>query len=294
MHSMLVTTEELDAMLDRDDVVVVDVRSKIAFMASGHIPRAVVATWHDFSDPNSAIKGLLDPDIGRLEKKLGALGISKERQVVVYSNPFDNWGDEGRMYWMLKYLGHPNVRVLDGGWVKWSAEMRRFECGPANPRPAIFKANVAPSLITNKAEVRKLVEASHPDTILADARSTEEYNGAFQQGIARGGHIPSAMSVPWNQFFSPDGTVKPVEAIRAILEKHGVASGKEVVCYCTGGVRSAWLYFILKLAGYEKVKNYPGSWWEWGNDYTLPVVNLKEEQRPPIQRTMPNKPPTAH
>src|SRR5881397_3411848 len=125
------------------------------------------------------------------------------------------------MYWMLKYLGHPNVRVLDGGWVKWSAEMRRFECGPANPRPAIFKANVAPSLITNKAEVRKLVEASHPDTMLADARSTEEYNGAFQQGIARGGHIPSAVSVPWNQFFSPDGTVKPVEAIRAILEKHG-------------------------------------------------------------------------
>ena len=294
MHSMLVTTEELDAMLDRDDVVVVDVRSKIAFMASGHIPRAVVATWHDFSDPNSAIKGLLDPDIGRLEKKLGALGISKDRQVVVYSNPFDNWGDEGRMYWMLKYLGHPNVRVLDGGWVKWSAEMRRFECGPANPRPAIFKANVAPSLITNKAEVRKLVEASHPDTILADARSTEEYNGAFQQGIARGGHIPSAVSVPWNQFFSPDGTVKPVEAIRAILEKQGVAAGKEVVCYCTGGVRSAWLYFILKLAGYDKVKNYPGSWWEWGNDYTLPVVNLKEEQRPPIQRTMPNKPPTSH
>src|SRR5438093_1121193 len=209
MHSMLVTTEELDAMLDRDDVVVVDVRSKIAFMASGHIPRAVVATWHDFSDPNSAIKVLLDPDIGRLHKKLGALGISKDRQVVVYSNPFDNWGDEGRMYWMLKYLGHPNVRVLDGGWVKWSAEMRRFECGPANPRPAIFKANVAPSLITNKAEVRKLVEASHPDTILADARSTEEYNGAFQQGIARGGHIQAPRDVG-----GPGGTLPPDDSRR--------------------------------------------------------------------------------
>lgn len=290
---MLVTTEELDAMLDRDDVVVVDVRSKMAFMASGHIPRAVVATWHDFSDPTSAIKGILDPDIARLEKKLGALGISNDRQMVVYSNPFDNWGDEGRMYWMLKYLGHPNVRVLDGGWIRWSAEMRRFECGPAKPRPAVFKANVDSSLITNKAEVRRLVEGLHPDTILADARSTEEYNGAFQQGIARGGHIPSAVNVPWNQFCNPDGTVKPVDAIHAILEKQGVAPGKEVVCYCTGGVRSAWLYFILKLAGYEKVRNYPGSWWEWGNDYTLPVVNLKEQQRPPIQRTMPNKPPTV-
>ena len=294
MHPMLVTTEELDAMLDRDDVVVVDVRSKMAFMASGHIPRAVVATWHDFSDPNSAIKGILDPDIACLEKKLGALGISNDRQVVVYSNPFDNWGDEGRMYWMLKYLGHQNVRVLDGGWIKWSAEMRRFECGPAKPRPSVFKANMDPSLITNKAEVRRLVEGPHPDTALADARSTEEYNGAFQQGIARGGHIPSAVNVPWNQFCNPDGTVKPVDAIHAILEKQGVAPGKEVVCYCTGGVRSAWLYFILKLAGYEKVRNYPGSWWEWGNDYTLPVVNLKEQQRPPIQRTMPNKPPTVH
>ena len=293
MHPMLVTTEELDAMLDRDDVVVVDVRSKMAFMASGHIPRAVVATWHDFSDPTSAIKGILDPDIARLEKKLGALGISNDRQMVVYSNPFDNWGDEGRMYWMLKYLGHPNVRVLDGGWIRWSAEMRRFECGPAKPRPAVFKAIVDSSLITNKAEVRRLVEGLHPDTILADARSTEEYNGAFQQGIARGGHIPSAVNVPWNQFCNPDGTVKPVDAIHAILEKQGVAPGKEVVCYCTGGVRSAWLYFILKLAGYEKVRNYPGSWWEWGNDYTLPVVNLKEQQRPPIQRTMPNKPPTV-
>src|SRR5207245_11429837 len=103
MHSMLVTTEELDAMLDRDDVVVVDVRSKIAFIASGHIPRAVVATWHDFSDPNSAIKGLLDPDIGRLAKHLAALGTSNERKVVVYANPFDNVGDEVLMYWMAKY-----------------------------------------------------------------------------------------------------------------------------------------------------------------------------------------------
>ena len=293
MHPMLITTEELDALLDRDDVVVVDVRSKMAFMASGHVPGAVAATWHDFSDPNSTIKGLLDPDIGRLEKKLGALGISQERQVVVYSNPFDNWGDEGRMYWMLSYLGHNNVRVLDGGWVKWSAEMRRFEVGPAAPRPAVFKASVDPTLITYKAEVRLLVADPHPDTVIADARSNDEYSGSVQAGIARGGHIPSAVNVPWNQFLNTDGTVKPVEAIRSILEEVGLAPGQQVVCYCTGGIRAAWLYFILKLAGYQKVKNYPGSWWEWGNDYALPVVNLKEQGRPPIERTLP-KPPTAH
>ena len=287
MNPMLITTDELDRILDRDDVVVVDVRSKMAFLASGHILRAVAATWHDFSDPASGIKGLLDPDVGRLEKKLGALGISRERQVVVYSNPFDNWGDEGRMYWMLKYLGHPNVRVLDGGWIKWSAEMRRLECGPASLRPATFKAELNPALITVKAELRALVGGPHPDTVMADARSPEEYGGSIQQGIARGGHIPSAVNVPWNQFFNPNGTVKPIQQIHAILEKEGLAPDKEVICYCTGGVRSAWLYFILKLAGYDKVKNYPGSWWEWGNDYLLPVVNLKELARPKLDPTPP-------
>ena len=294
MHPMLMTTEELDRILDRDDVVVVDVRSKMAFIASGHIPRAVASTWHEFSDPNSGVKGLLDPDMGRLEKKLGALGISQERQVVIYSNPFDNWGDEGRMYWMLNYLGHQNVRVLDGGWIKWSAEMRRYECGPAKPRPAVFQAKVNPSLITSKQEVRTLVSGPHPDTDIVDARSPDEYQGAIQHGIARGGHVPSAINVPWNQFFNTDGRVKPVEQIQAILQTAGLAPEHEVVCYCTGGVRSAWLYFILKLAGYKKVKNYPGSWWEWGNDYLLPVVNLKDLARPKLEPVQPNKPPAVH
>jgi thiosulfate/3-mercaptopyruvate sulfurtransferase len=287
MQPMLMTTDELDGILDRDDVVVVDVRSKMAFLASGHISRAVAATWHDFSDPASGIKGLLDTDLARLENKLGALGISRERQVIVYSNPFDNWGDEGRMYWMLTYLGHPNVRVLDGGWIKWSAEMRRFECGPAKPRSTVFKAQVNPSLMTVKAELRAMVGAPHPETVLADARTPEEYNGSVQQGISRGGHIPSAVNVPWNQFFNPDGTVKPVGQIHALLEKQGLSPEKEVICYCTGGVRSAWLYFILKFAGYDRVKNYPGSWWEWGNDFLLPVVNLKEQARPTLDSTPP-------
>ena len=294
MHPMLITTEELAGMLDRDDVVVVDVRSKMAFMASGHILRAVATTWHDFSDPNSGVKGLLDPDIGRLEKKLGALGIGRERQIVVYSNPFDNWGDEGRMYWMLKYLGHPNVRVLDGGWIKWSAEMRPFECGPANPRPTTFKAEVDPTLVTTKAEVHEIVSESHPGTVVVDARAPEEYEGAVQRGIARSGHIPTAVNVPWNQFFNADGTVKTTDQIREILREAGVTPDKKIISYCTGGVRSAWLYFVLKLAGYEKVKNYPGSWWEWGNDYLLPVVNLKELGRPALERTLPPKSSSTH
>jgi thiosulfate/3-mercaptopyruvate sulfurtransferase len=144
-----------------------------------------------------------------------------------------------------------------------------------------------------KVEVRALIDGPHPQTVLADARSPEEYSGSVQHGIARGGHIPSALNVPWNQFFNPDGTVKPVEQIRAILEKEGLTQEKEVICYCTGGVRSAWLYFILRLVGYGQVKNYPGSWWEWGNDYLLPVVNLKELARPKLD-TVPPKSSATH
>ena len=113
--SLLVTTEALEKDLGSPGLVVVDVRPKLEFVA-GHIPGAVQTEWRDFSDPDSDIKGLLDPRTDRLEAKVGALGIGNEHRVVVYTDPFDSWGAEGRIYWMLAYLGHRNVQVLDGGW----------------------------------------------------------------------------------------------------------------------------------------------------------------------------------
>ena len=110
--------------LGREDLVLIDVRGVAAY--SSHIPGAVHSTWHEYSDPSSVSKGVLNPDLAQLEQKVRALGINQGSDVVIYSNPFDNWGDEGRMFWMLQYLGHPSVRILDGGWVKWVAEQRRF------------------------------------------------------------------------------------------------------------------------------------------------------------------------
>jgi thiosulfate/3-mercaptopyruvate sulfurtransferase len=270
-HPYLIDTNTLDQNLGRSDLVVIDVRGKAAFAFSGHIPGAVHATWHEFSDPNAAAKGLLDPDVGRLEKKIQALGISNDNDIVIYSNPFDNWGDEGRMFWMLQYLGLTKLKILDGGWVKWVAEKRRYEYGPANPKPGTFQASPNPDLIVLKDELKKLVKRPHPEAVIADARSLEEYAGKEMQGIPRPGHIPSAVSVPWNVFLNADATVKDLDVIRAGLEEKGLDPGKEVICYCTGGVRSAWLYFVLKLAGYPKVRNYPGSWWEWSRDFAAPV-----------------------
>jgi thiosulfate/3-mercaptopyruvate sulfurtransferase len=270
-HPLLIDTESLQRRLGQPGWVIIDVRGRAAYEFGGHIPGAVHTTWHDYSDPNAVAKGLLDPDLARTEKKLQLLGINEDSEVVVYSNPFDNWGDEGRMFWMLEYFGHRNVKVLDGGWVKWIEERRPFEHGRVVPKPGTFKIAVNPDRIMTKDDLKAVVRRPHPETFIADARSLEEFLGKEVSGIPRPGHIPSAIHVPWNGFLNPDATVKDLDKIQTLLDHKGLDKQKETVCYCTGGVRSAWLYFVLRLAGYEKVRNYPGSWWEWSRDFGCPV-----------------------
>jgi thiosulfate/3-mercaptopyruvate sulfurtransferase len=271
IHPMLIDTATLDQNLGREGLVVIDVRGKAAYAFGGHIPGAVNTTWHEFSDPDAAAKGLLDPDHGRLEQKIRALGINHDSDVVIYSNPFDNWGDEGRMFWMLQYLGHTRLKILDGGWVKWTAERRRYEHGVVTPKPGAFNVAVNVDVIVEKEELKKLVKRPHPETVIADARSLEEYAGKEISGIPRPGHIPGAACIPWNVFLNPDATVKDLDKIREGFDEKGLHPSHAVICYCTGGVRSAWLYVVLKLLGYQKVRNYPGSWWEWSRDFAAPV-----------------------
>lgn len=270
-HPYLIDTETLQQNLGRSGLVIIDVRGQAAYAFGGHIPGAVHATWHEFSDPKAVAKGLLDPEMSMLERKIRALGVNNDSDIVIYSNPFDNWGDEGRMFWMLQYLGLANLKILDGGWVKWVAEERPYEHGTVRPKPGDFHASPVPELIMVKDELKQLVKRSHPETLIADARSLEEYAGKEVLGIPRPGHIPSAVSVPWNIFLKSDATLKEFDEIKASLQERGLDETKEMVCYCTGGVRSAWLYFVLKVVGYQKVRNYPGSWWEWSRDFSTPV-----------------------
>ena len=270
-HPLLIDTETLQKSLGKPDLVVIDVRGKAAYEFGGHIPGAVHTTWHEYSDPNAVAKGLLDPDMSRMEHKMRALGINNDSEVVIYSNPFDNWGDEGRMFWMLEYFGHEHLRILDGGWVKWVNERRPFEHGRVTPKPGNFTIKVASHTIIAKDELRALLKQGHPNTIILDARSLEEYLGKEVSGIPRPGHIPSAIHLAWNGFLNNNATVKDLATIKAGLDEKGLEPGNEIVCYCTGGVRSSWLYFVLKLAGYQKLRNYPGSWWEWSRDFACPV-----------------------
>jgi thiosulfate/3-mercaptopyruvate sulfurtransferase len=270
-HPLLIDTETLEQNLGRPGLAIIDVRGKAAYGFGGHIPGAVHSTWHDYSDPNAIAKGLLNPDLSAIEQRIRGLGISQDTDVVIYSNPFDNWGDEGRMFWMLEYLGLDKLRILDGGWVKWVAEKRRYEHGVNSPQPGAFKASPRPERIAMKDELKQIVKRPHPETMLLDARSLEEYVGKEIAGIPRPGHIPSAVNVPWNGFLNPDATLKDPNAMKASLAERGLHPGQEIVCYCTGGVRSAWVYFVLKVVGYPRVRNYPGSWWEWSRDFAAPT-----------------------
>ena len=265
----LIDTETLAQNLGREDLVIIDVRGQAAY--SSHVPGAVNTTWHEYSDPEAVAKGVLDPDISRLEKRLQNLGIKNSSDIVIYSNPFDNWGDEGRMFWMLQYLGHPSVKVLDGGWVKWTVETRPYEHEFQKLPPGDFTASVNPDLMILKNDLKKLLKNSPPQSVVLDARSIEEYAGKEIDGLPRAGHIPSAVNIPWNGFLNRDGTVKDISVIQNIFQDFGLQGQQELITYCLGGVRSAWLYFVLRLAGYEKVCNYPGSWWEWSRDFAAPA-----------------------
>ena len=270
-HPLLIDTDTLQKSLGKPGLMVIDVRGKAAYEFGGHIPGAVHTTWHDYSDPNAVAKGLIDPDLNRMEQKMRALGINADSQVVIYSNPFDNWGDEGRMFWMLEYLGHTNLRILDGGWVKWVEERRPFEHGRVTPKPGNFTVKIVQHAAITKDELKGIVKQPHPNTVIVDARSLEEYLGKEVSGIPRAGHIPSAIHVAWNGFLNKNATVKDLAVIQAGLDEKGLQTSQQVICYCTGGVRSSWLYFVLKLAGYQNVRNYPGSWWEWSRDFACPV-----------------------
>lgn len=270
---MLISTQELADRLSGSEgtrPIVLDARSKLRFLFR-HIPGAVSVNWKEFSAPFPRVKSLLDSDLSKLEQKVGALGIDQGRPVVVYADPFDDWGEEGRICWMLSYLGHPTVQILDGGWHKWKQERRKVQRGRAQAEKARFNARLQLDLLATKEELKGLLETKTDETVIVDARMREEYLGSTSSELPREGHIPRAVNIPWNSFYNDDGTVMSLEEIRSILDQFHLDPEKQIVTYCTGGVRSAWVYFVLKLAGFEQVKNYTGSWMEWSRDLSLPI-----------------------
>jgi thiosulfate/3-mercaptopyruvate sulfurtransferase len=270
---VLVTTDWLADHLNDDSVVVAEVDENPDLYDEGHIPGAVKLHWRDdLQDPVE--RDLVDKP--SFERLMGERGVTNDSTVVLYGDK-NNWF-AAYAYWYLKIYGHQDVRILDGGRQKWIDDGRDMTTDVPEPSKTEYTASERDENIRAR---RDAVQQSigEQSKALVDVRSPQEYSGELvsppgyeQEGAQRAGHIPTAASIPWAQAVRDDGTFKPADELRQLYETKGVTPEKDVTAYCRIGERSAHTWFVLReLLGYEKVKNYDGSWTEWGNLVDVPI-----------------------
>jgi thiosulfate/3-mercaptopyruvate sulfurtransferase len=273
MADTLVTTEWLAEHLEDDGLVVAEVDENPDLYEDGHIRGAVKLHWRDdLQDPIK--RDIVDRDA--FEQLLGLRGIGNDTTVVLYGDK-NNWF-AAYAYWYLKIYGHEDVRILDGGRQKWIDEGRDLTTEAPAPGSASYTANEADESIRVRRDV-VLAGLGDQGRALVDVRSPQEYSGELmappgyeQEGASRTGHIPTAQSIPWAQAVRDDGTFKSPDELRELYSGKGVTPEKEVLAYCRIGERSAHTWFVLReLLGYPDVKNYDGSWTEWGNLVDVPI-----------------------
>lgn len=221
------------------------------------LANASTVVWEDLAEPSLPTKGRLLSDPNVLNKKLQALGVSKDRPVVVLGDPLNGWGEDGRIAWALRTWGHGKVVVVDGGLPAVQKE------GPLNIQsPKAGNFTVSP---TNKWEIKKEElkdRLAKKDLVIFDVREPREYDGKTPYGESRGGHVPGAKGLWYKDFIGKDGKLLPRPELEKVLASKGVTKDSNVVAYCTGGIRSGWFTTVLNDLGY-KTRNYAGSMWEW-------------------------------
>jgi thiosulfate/3-mercaptopyruvate sulfurtransferase len=271
---VLVTTDWVAEHLNDPGVRVVESDEDVLLYDVGHIPGAVKIDW--VTDLNDQVRrDYLES--GEFEKLLSDKGISNDTLVVFYGDKSNWWACYA--FWVFQLFGHSNAVVMDGGRAKWTAEERPLE----KDVPAYPKANYsAPERADHRIrafrdQVMAHVQSGLP---LVDVRSPGEYSGELlhmadypQEGALRGGHIPGAKNIPWGRAVAENGTFKTADELRAIYEdEQGLSPEQNVVAYCRIGERSSHTWFVLTyLLGYPNVRNYDGSWTEWGNLVGVPI-----------------------
>jgi thiosulfate/3-mercaptopyruvate sulfurtransferase len=268
----LVTTEWLAEHLGQDGLVVLESNEDVLLYDTGHIPGALKLDWHlDLNDPMS--RDYVDGE--RFAQVMGERGIGRDTTVVIYGDKSNWWASYA--LWVMTLFGHEDVRLLDGGRALWVAEGRELSTDVPQVSPVTY-----PVVERDDSQVRAFKDdvLQHIGQPMVDVRSPGEFSGELlhmpdypQEGAMRGGHIPGAKSVPWARAANEDGTFKRREELEAIyLQEQGLSADDDVVAYCRIGERSSHTWFVLThLLGFEKVRNYDGSWTEWGNSVGVPV-----------------------
>ena len=271
-QTVLVTTEWVAEHLNDASIRIVEVDVDTKAYSEGHVPNAAGWAW------DTQLCDTLRRDIipkAKFEKLLGDSGIGNTITIILYgdnNNWFAAWA-----FWQLKVYGHKDVRLMDGGRKKWIAEGRELSTDTPKATPTTYKANEPDYSI--RAFLPEVLKASSEQTAqLVDVRSPQEYSGeilappGLPETCQRGGHIPGAKSIPWAKACKEDGTFKSVEELRTLYGQAGITGEKPVIAYCRIGERSSHTWFVLKyLLGHQQVKNYDGSWTEWGNLVAAPI-----------------------
>jgi thiosulfate/3-mercaptopyruvate sulfurtransferase len=269
---VLVSTEWVAAHLHDPNIRIAEVDVDTTAYETGHIPGAVGWNWtNQLNDP-------VRRDIAskeQFEELMASSGIDRHTTVILYGDN-NNWF-AAYAFWLLKIYGHEDVRLMNGGRKKWVDEGRPLTTEVPRYERTVYRAE-EPDLRIRAFLQDVLQRLGRADVALVDVRSPQEFTGeilappGLPETAQRGGHIPGAKNIPWAQAVREDGTFKSYEELRALYEGQGITPDKEVIAYCRIGERSSHSWFVLKyLLGYPKVKNYDGSWTEWGNVVGLPI-----------------------
>ncbi len=273
---VLVTTDWVMEHHEDEDIRVLEVDEDVLLYDTGHIPGAQKIDWllDLWDDPR---REFVSPE--QLAELFERLGISNDTTIVLYGDKNNWWA--AYAFWFFSYSGHQHLKLMNGGRIKWTQENKPlttevpsysqgdYSPGQRDPSLRAFKDEVLNHLDKVKAGQGALVDVRSPAEFSGEKTHMPEYP---QEGVLRGGHIPGARSIPWAQTANPDGTFRSAEELGALYEGKGVTADKEVIAYCRIAERSSHSWFVLKyLLGYPNVKNYDGSWTEWGNSVGVPI-----------------------
>ncbi len=261
-HPYLVDGSYVVQNLNNPDLLFIDARGEDA-IKNGTLKNAIVIDWRELSDVEKNIGEngwghILSAPV--LSKKLGAFGLDKRKEIIIFSGAQEAWGEDGRLFWELRAVGYKNLKMVDGGIqsiLRAGAELTK---NPDPPIPVFVHLDVIDDTYIIDTSTLTYHRSEYA---LVDAREKDEYDGAVKFGEAHGGHIPNAINIPFSQLFDPDYTLKSREELQNIFFEYGLRKMDPIVVYCTGGIRSAFMQLVLEMLDYPYVKSYQGSYYNW-------------------------------
>jgi len=265
---ILIETEWLEIKNNSLKLRIIDYGRKLENYQKGHIHNAVYLDRKTVWDKINDIPGML-PAVKNIVPELEKAGISNDSLVVIYDSGDGLWAS--RLFWALEYLGHNDIHILNGGWNKWSQEQRPIQMATHINPSGIFTPHLQHELLASKDWI--VGNLSNPDVLIIDTRSPKEYAGEDVRA-ARGDHIPGAININWISNLKKDNskTFAREEILVDLYKSQSVSHNKNIVTLCQTGVRATHTYFTLRLLGYTKVSVYDGSWAEWGNNESTPII----------------------